>query len=127
MHQYIPKIKNSDCRGTLISDILTQMLVPPFSLEIPRKLPYFVFFYYQKFFRIFKTFQNNLNYIHVKNNPKLMASQPTFGLSPCQPIKICKNFIKDIKHTNISFYFFTKKSTKCCRSVVNFLLNSSAK
>ena len=30
--------------GTLISDILTQMLVPPFSLEILRKLSYLVFF-----------------------------------------------------------------------------------
>ena len=40
----IPKIKNSDGGSTLISDILTQMLVPPFSLEILRKLPYFVFF-----------------------------------------------------------------------------------
>ena len=30
--------------GTLISDILTQILLPPFSLEILRKLSYFVFF-----------------------------------------------------------------------------------
>ena len=44
LHQYIPKIKNSDGAGTLISDILSQMLVPPFSLEILRKLSYFVFF-----------------------------------------------------------------------------------
>ena len=44
LHPNIPKIKNSDGGGTLISDILTQMLEPLFSLEIQRKLPYFVFF-----------------------------------------------------------------------------------
>ena len=44
LHPYIPKIKNSDGASTLISDILSQMLVPPFSLEILRKLSYFVFF-----------------------------------------------------------------------------------
>ena len=49
LHPYIPKIKNSEGGGTLISDILTQMLVPPFSLEILRKF-LFCIFYYQKFF-----------------------------------------------------------------------------
>ena len=44
LHPYIPKVKNSEGGGTLISDTLTQMLVPPFSLEILRKLSYFVFF-----------------------------------------------------------------------------------
>ena len=44
LHPYIPKIKNSDGGGTLISDVLTQMLVPPFSFQILRKLFYFVFF-----------------------------------------------------------------------------------
>ena len=53
LHPHIPKIKNSDGAGTLISDILSQMLVPPFSLEILRKLSYFVFFYYQKSLEFF--------------------------------------------------------------------------
>ena len=38
------KIKNSDGGSTLISDILTQIVISPFSLEILRKLPSFVFF-----------------------------------------------------------------------------------
>ena len=37
-----------------------------------------------------------------------MASQPTFGLLPCQLTKICKNFTKDIKHINISLHFLQK-------------------
>ena len=44
LHPNGPKIKNSDGAVTHISDILSQMLVPPFSLEIVRKLSYFVFF-----------------------------------------------------------------------------------
>ena len=44
LHRYIPKIKNSDGGSTLISDILTQIVISPFSLEILRKLPSFVFF-----------------------------------------------------------------------------------
>ena len=41
LHPYISKIKNSDGGGTLFSDILMQMLVPPFSLEELRKLSNF--------------------------------------------------------------------------------------
>ena len=44
LHPYIPKIKNSDRGSTLISDILMQIVISPFSLEILRKLPSFVFF-----------------------------------------------------------------------------------
>ena len=44
LHPYIPKIKNSDGGSTLISDILMQIVMSPFSLEILRKLPSFVFF-----------------------------------------------------------------------------------
>ena len=44
LHPYIPKIKNSDGGSTLISDILMQIVISPFSLEILRKLPSFVFF-----------------------------------------------------------------------------------
>ena len=44
LHPYIPKIKNSDGGSTLISDILTQIVISSFSLEILRKLPSFVFF-----------------------------------------------------------------------------------
>ena len=39
------------------SDILIQMLVPPFSIKILRKLSYFVFFT-AKSLEFFKTFQN---------------------------------------------------------------------
>ena len=41
---YISKIKNSDGESTLISDILMQIVISPFSLEILRKLPSFVYF-----------------------------------------------------------------------------------
>ena len=44
LHPCIPKIKNLDGGSTLISDILTQIIISPFSLEILRKLPSFVFF-----------------------------------------------------------------------------------
>ena len=44
LHWYIPKIKNSDGGSTLISDILMQIVISPFSLEMLRKLPSFVFF-----------------------------------------------------------------------------------
>ena len=44
LHPYIPKIKNSDGGSTLISDILMQIVISPFSLEKLRKLPSFVFF-----------------------------------------------------------------------------------
>ena len=37
-----------------------------------------------------------------------MQANLLFGLLPCQLTKICKNCRKDIKHINISFYFFTK-------------------
>ena len=74
----------------------------------------------------FKLSKINFNYIHVKNNQKLtLQANLLFGLLPCQLTKICKNCMKDVKHINISFIFY-KKSTKCCRSVVNFLLNSCA-
>ena len=44
LHPYIPKIKNSDRESTPISDILMQIVISPFSLEILGKLPSFVFF-----------------------------------------------------------------------------------
>ena len=44
LHPYIPKMKNLDGGSTLISDILMQIVISPFSLEILRKLPSFVFF-----------------------------------------------------------------------------------
>ena len=37
LHPYIPKIKNSEGGNTLISDILMQIVISPFSLEILRK------------------------------------------------------------------------------------------
>ena len=126
MHPYIQKIKNSDGGGILISDILTKMLVPPFSLEILRKLPYFVFFTTKSLWNFLKLSKINLNYIHVINNPKLTwQANLLFGaitLSTYQNMQKCR---KDRKHINISFFFY-KKSTKYCRSVVNFLLNSCA-
>ena len=109
MHPYIPKIKNSDGAGTLISDIFSQMLVPPFSLEILRKLSYLVFFTTKSLYNFLKLFKINLNYIHVKNNPELTwQANLLFELLPCQFTKICKNCRKDIKHINISFYFLQK-------------------
>ena len=44
LHWYIPKIKNSDGGSTLISDILNQIVISAFSLQILRKFPSFVFF-----------------------------------------------------------------------------------
>ena len=44
LHPYIPKIKNSDGGSTLISDILTQIGISPFSLKILKKFHSFVFF-----------------------------------------------------------------------------------
>ena len=120
--------KNQNFRwaGTLISDTLTQMLVPPFSLEILRKLPYFVFFTTKSLWNFSKLSKINLNYVHVKNNPKLTwQSKLFFELLLSLLTKICKNCRKDIKNINISFYFL-QNSTKCCRCVVKFLLNSCA-
>ena len=109
LHPYIPKIKNSDGGSTFISDILMQIVISPFSLKILRKLPSFVFFTTKVFRIFFKLSKINLNYIHVKNNPKLTwQANLLFELLPCQLTKICKNCRKDIKHINISFNFLQK-------------------
>ena len=84
LHPYIPKIKNSGEGGTLLSDILTQLLVPAFSLEILRKLSYFVIFTTKSLQNFFKLSKINLNYIYVKNNPKLTwQANLLFELLPC--------------------------------------------
>ena len=109
LHPYILKIKNSDGRSTLISDILMQIVISPFSLEILRKLPSFVFFSTKSLKNFLKLSKINLYYIHVKNNPKLTwQANLLFELLPCQLTKICKNCRKDIKCINISFYFLQK-------------------
>ena len=49
----------------------------------------------------------------MQNNPKLTwQATLLFELLPCQLTKIFKKCKKDIKHSNISFYFLPKKKKK---------------
>ena len=90
LHPYILKIKDSDREGTPFLKNLYNVGISIF-IRNTEEIVLFCSFYYQNSSEFLKLSKINLNYIHVKNNPKLTwQATLLFELLSCQLIKICK-------------------------------------